>query len=134
MQNTIQTHTVRIFLQDKIPQYPNIQAHMRILYGSGYLYHPREVVNDPVSGNPALAINFDQLRKYQSYQRVDLGLSGRFKLGEKREIIIVAEVLNVFNHFNVAAYSWFHVFPGQPILVPHVYTRRFFNIGAEVGF
>lgn len=129
-----QTHTVRIFLQDKIPRHPNIQAHMRMLYGSGYLYHPRQVVYDQASGEPVLAVNFDQRRKFQSYQRVDLGLSGRFKLGGKREIIIVTEVLNVFNHFNVAAYSWFHVFPGQPIRVPHVYTRRFFNIGVEVGF
>lgn len=129
-----QTHTVRIFLQDKIPQHPNIQAHMRMLYGSGYWYHPRQVVNDPASGEPVLAVDFEQRKKFQAYQRVDLGLSGRFKLGGKREMIIVAEVLNVFNHFNVAAYSWFHVFPGQPIRVPHVYTRRFFNIGVEVGF
>jgi hypothetical protein len=129
-----QTHTLRIFLQDKIPRHPNIQAHLRLLFGSGYLYHPRESITDPAGGETVLAVNFDRRRKFQSYQRVDLGLSGRFKLGRKWEAVITGEVLNVFNHINVAAYSWFQVFPGQPIRVPHVYTRRFFNIGVEVKF
>jgi hypothetical protein len=129
-----QTHTLRIFLQDKIPQHPNIQAHLRMLFGSGYLYHPREPATDPSSGETVLAVNFDRRRKFQSYQRVDLGLSGRFKLGGEWEAVITGEVLNVFNHINVASYSWFQVFPGQPVRVPHIYTRRFFNIGVEVAF
>ncbi len=129
-----QTHTLRIFLQDKIPQHPNIQAHLRMLFGSGYLFHPRTVVADDVTGNPVLAVDFDRRNKFQAYSRFDLGMSARLKLGKGREAVLTAEVLNVFNHINVAGYSWFQALPGQPVRVPHIFTRRFFNAGIEVGF
>lgn len=129
-----QTHTMRIFVQDKIPSHPNVQAHLRMLFGSGYLYHPRTVVTDPSSGNSFLAVDFTQRERYQAYWRFDLGMSARIKLGTGRYAVFKAEVLNVFNNINVAAYSWFQALPGQPVRVPNVFTRRFFNAGVEVGF
>ncbi|NIT57310.1 MAG: hypothetical protein GWN00_14065 [Aliifodinibius sp.] len=129
-----QTHTLRLFVQDRIPQHPNVQTHLRFLLGSGFLFHPRQASIDPVRGDTTLAIDFSIRRDFQNYFRVDLGLSARFEIGHKGEIVVVGEVLNVFNHINVASYSWFQIFPGQPVRIPQIFTRRFFNVGLEVSF
>ncbi|GAB4367397.1 MAG: carboxypeptidase-like regulatory domain-containing protein [Calditrichia bacterium] len=131
-----QRHTLRFFLQDKIPQHPGIQYHTRILFGSGYLYHPRRVVEDPQTGQRYLSINFQERQRYNFYARVDMGLSARTKLTKTMEVNFVGEVLNVFNNSNIAGYSWFQVFPDsqQPLRIPHVFTRRSFNLGAELSF
>ncbi|MGH1366275.1 MAG: TonB-dependent receptor [Calditrichia bacterium] len=126
-----QTHTARIFLQDKVPNYPNIQAHLRLLYGSGYLFHPRSVVDQ--NGQNVLAVDFARLERFSRYTRADLGMTGRFTIGDDRALVISAEVLNVFNNINVAGYSWFQIFPGDPVRIPRVYTRRFFNLGFELS-
>lgn len=127
-----QRHTLRLFLQDRVPKHPFIQMHLRLLFGSGYRYFSRVQQEDPLSGETALVVDFENQRTFSPYARADMGLSARIKLPANREMVVVAEVLNVFNNINVAAYSWFQVFPGQPVRTPHIYTRRFFNLGVEI--
>ncbi len=129
-----QHHTFRVFLQDKMPNHPNIQAHVRLLFGSGFLYHPQKAVLDPLTGQRYLQVNLDRLDEFSPYFRVDMGLSARLRLWGQQEGIFTAEVLNVFNHINMANYSWFEVQPGQIVRIPHIYTRRFLNLGAEIYF
>ncbi len=68
--------------------------------------------------------------------RADMGLSAKFQLAEKKFLTIVAEVLNVFNNYNIAGYSWYQVIPGvrSPLRVPQIFTERFFNFGMEFSF
>jgi outer membrane receptor protein involved in Fe transport len=128
-----QTHTLRFFLQDKMPSLPNVQVHNRMLFGTGYLYYPEKVVTD-AQGNKSLAVDFDHRFTYPFYFRADIGFSARLKLGKRSEMIVIAEVLNAFNRANVASYSWFPVYPSDPspVKVPQVLSDRFFNLGVEL--
>jgi hypothetical protein len=131
-----QTHTFRLFLQDKIPFYPNIQYHNRILFGSGFLYHPRTVEVNPENGKSYLVIHFGKRYSYPFYARVDMGLSVRIQIGRKYELLFISEVLNIFNNYNVVGYSWFQVFSQiqKAIPIPRILTKRFFNFGIELYF
>ena len=129
-----QTHTIRLFLQDKMPRFPNSQAHMRILFGSGFLFHPRRAVTDEATGLSTLEIDFDDREQFRYYFRMDLGLLAKVELGGGRTLAIAGEILNVWNVLNVADYTWFQVpqVRSTPIRVPQVLTRRFFNLGFEL--
>jgi hypothetical protein len=131
-----QTHTLRFFVQDQIPTFPYLQFHTRILFGSGYRYFLRQVEEDPATADNFITINFDQTLKYPYYGRVDMGLSARLNSGKRPEFLIVAELLNVFNNFNVLGYSWFQVFEDNQGLVPipRILTKRFFNLGLRISF
>ncbi len=130
-----QTHTFRFFLQDKMPRFPNVQAHIRILFGSGFLLHPRRAVTDPASGRSFLEVDFDRREELRYYFRMDLGFTANIKIGQHRSLLITGEILNVWNVLNIADYTWFDVpqLSRQPRRIPQVFTRRFFNIGVEVG-
>jgi hypothetical protein len=131
-----QTHTLRFFVQDKIPSFPHLQFHTRILFGSGYRYFPRQAAEDPQTGQSYIDINFDRTLKYPYYGRVDMGLSASLKNGKRTEFLLVAEVLNVFNNFNVLGYSWFQVFPDNQgvVPIPRILTKRFLNLGLRISF
>jgi hypothetical protein len=128
-----QTHTLRLFLQDKMPHHPNIQVHNRMLFGTGYSFHPQNVVTTP-DGGTALAVDYATTKRLPIFFRADVGFSARVKLGGKSEAIILAEVLNAFNRANVAGYSFFPVFPTSqdPVKIPEVLSDRFFNLGVEL--
>ncbi len=130
-----QTHTIQVFLQDRIPKRPNWQAHTRFILGSGYLYHPRKVVTDD-QDNSFIEVDLDNMEEFLFYFRVDMGLSASFKIGDSNELIAVAEVMNVFNNYNIAGYSWIQVFSDikYPVKVPHIFSKRFFNLGVEFRF
>jgi len=127
-----QRHTLRFFLQDKHPRISKAQAHMRILFGSGYLYHPRVPAPDE-TGETVLQIDFNQSNKLQYYFRLDVGFSMRFGLPHNHDMIVVAEVQNAWNVLNVLSYSWFEI-DDRLVRIPHVLSRRVFNLGMEVAF
>ncbi len=131
-----QSHTIRIFLQDKIRKMPNFQSHVRFLFGSGYLYYPRISVTDPSTGETRIVVDYNHIFSYPFYFRVDMGLTFKFNIQNDKNIILTAEVLNIFNKYNVASYSWYHVFPDtkQPVGIPNVFSKRFFNLGVELKF
>ena len=63
-----QRHTLRIFLQDKIPKHPNYQLHVRLIYGSGFLYHPRKIVDDISLDQQILTIDWEHRIPYSPHQ------------------------------------------------------------------
>lgn len=130
-----QTHTFRFFLQDKMPRFPNMQSHMRVLFGSGFLYHPRRAVTDSLTGETVLKVDFERQEKFKYYFRLDLGLSARFKFRDGGHLLLTAEILNAWNVVNVADYTWFHIpeISSTPRRIPQVLTKRFFNVGAELS-
>ncbi|MBD3409624.1 MAG: hypothetical protein GF419_05400, partial [Ignavibacteriales bacterium] len=130
-----QTHTLRIFLQDRFKKHPNYQAHVRFLFGSGFLFYPRSLEDDR-SGEPArLAVNYDGAREMWPYLRADMGLTATYDVfGAK--LVVAAEVLNLFNNYNLAGYRWTQIFPQvrAPFSIPEIYSRRFFNVSVSASF
>jgi hypothetical protein len=131
-----QTHTLRFFVQDKIPKFPFLQFHTRIIYGSGYRYYPRIVVEDSQSDEKYIKIDFSRTLPYPYYGRVDMGLSTLLNTGKRPEVMIKLELLNAFNNFNVLGYTWIQVFDDiqGAVPVPRILTKRFLNLGVEVSF
>jgi len=130
-----QTHTVRIFLQDAMPALPNSQAHVRLLFGTGYLYHP--FVSSPgtdQTNSSQMVPDYDEVDEYPFYFRVDMGLTYRFIFGGQRNVTLTAEVLNVFDKYNIVSYSWYSIMPEfqEPIKVPNLLSERYFNVGVRV--
>jgi outer membrane receptor protein involved in Fe transport len=131
-----QTHTVQIFLQDKFPSLPNIQTHLRFLWGSGNSFYSRKTEYDDAMGEPYIAVNLYRPEELFMYLRVDMGLSANFKIGENNSLLLIAEVLNVFDHLNYGSYNWIQILEEieAPVPVPNVLSPRFLNLRAEFTF
>ena len=132
-----QTHTIRIFLQDAMPGIHNSQAHVRLLFGTGYLYHP--LVNAPgtsPSNNPQMVPDYNVVEQYPWYYRVDMGLTYRFTLADKANVTLTADVFNVFDNRNVISYAWYYIpeESPQPVPVPNILSERYFNVGGQINF
>jgi len=131
-----QTHTLRFFLQDSMPNLPHIQSHLRILFGSGYRYFTRYIATDEVTSEKSIDVNTNYTLKYPFYARFDVGFTLHKKLKNGIDIVLLGEVHNMFYHTNVASYSWvktndLYQFPTR---IVNLYPGRFFNIGLEVSF
>jgi CarboxypepD_reg-like domain len=131
-----QTNTIRIFLQDRAKNHPNFQAHVMLLLGSGYTFHPMISVPGESPGSYQLVPDYNITEIYPFYFRVDMGLTFDFKLSELKNIIITADVFNVFNQYNITSFSWYHVFSTttEPVPVPNILSPRYFNIGFKLNF
>jgi hypothetical protein len=130
---TDQNHTILVFLQDRIKKHSNWQVHTRFLFGSGIYYYNRKIVNDPVSGNSYMQVDFNQPLPLPFYFRVDMGCSTAFDMNNNRKLIVTAEVLNMFNQYNYASYDFIQVFKTipYPIRIPETLSPRLFNIQLE---
>jgi len=130
-----QRHTIKIFLQDKIRKHPNFQSHVRLMFGTGMLYHPKIILADEETGMTYLAVDYNSINVLPFYFRVDMGLSYKFDLKENTSITLIAEVLNVFDKNNIADYKFYTIHPltRYPISVPQIFTKRFFNIGVKMN-
>lgn len=132
-----QTSTIRIYLQDAMPKLRNSQAHVRLLFGTGYLYHP--MVDAPGTSpttNPQMVTDYNQVEQYPWYYRVDMGLTYKFVLGKREDLLLTADVFNVFDNRNIEAYSWYFIpqESPQPVPIPNVLSTRYFDVGARVDF
>jgi hypothetical protein len=116
-----------------MPQHPNVQVHNRMLFGTGYLYHPQRIITN-AAGLPQLVTDYGSTKTYPMFFRADVGFSVRWKLAGLGDAILMAEVLNAFNRLNVEGYSFIPVFPSnpEPARVPEVLSGRFFNLGLEL--
>jgi len=137
-----QTHTLQVFLQDKIRKHPNWQVHSRLLFGSGFLYNWREVVTDAETGRKYLEVSVDKLQEFFIYFRVDMGLSANFDISDSQNLVVVLEVLNLFDHNNYGGYRFVQVSSEDPngkntpttFAIPQILSKRFFNLGLELKF
>lgn len=130
-----QTHTLQIFLQDRFPKYPNWQAHVRMLVGTGYLFYP-EFIKTNANGKKYLYTDYTNRIEYSPNLRTDMGLTAEFDFDDDKKITFKAEVLNLFNKHNNAGYKWIQVRKdsNSAIAIFQQISERFFNIGAEFEF
>jgi hypothetical protein len=65
-----------------------------------------------------------------------MGLTFEFNLGANSMLTISPEVYNIFNQYNIASYSYYHVLSEtkQPVPIPNIYSKRFFNVGLSLAF
>jgi len=131
-----QTHTIRIFLQDRVKKHQNFQVHVLFLLGTGYSYYPMVSVQGATPGSYQVVPNYNVTEEYPFYFRVDMGLTYEFNIFDRRDIIFTVDVLNVFNKYNITSYSWYHVFPEttQPVPIANILSPRFFNLGFKLNF
>ncbi len=132
-----QTHTIRIYLQDAMPQIHNSQAHVRLLFGTGYQYHP--LFNAPgtsPTSNPQMVPDYNVTETYPWYYRVDMGLTLRLGLIDKATTTLTIDVFNVFDNRNIDSYSWYVIpqLSPQPVPIPNVLSTRYFDVGARIDF
>jgi hypothetical protein len=131
-----QTHTIRIFLQDRVKKHQNFQVHVLFLFGTGYRLYPMISAHGATPGSYQVVPNYNVTEEYPFYFRVDMGLTYEFNIFDRRNIIFTVDVLNVFNKYNITSYSWYHVFPEttQPVPIPNILSPRFFNLGFKLNF
>jgi hypothetical protein len=131
-----QTHTIRIYLQDGAQRHKNFQSHVVFIFGSGFLFHPQKTITDPSTGVNTITIDYDRVGTFPFYFRVDMGLTFEINLGANNMLTISPEVYNIFNQYNIASYSYYHVLSEtkQPVPIPNIYSKRFFNVGLSLGF
>ena len=131
-----QSHTIRIFLQDGAKKHKNFQVHVLFLFGTGYYYNPMKSVPGPTSGSYQIVPDYNVTEVYPFFMRVDMGLTFKFNILKQKEIIFTADVLNIFNNYNITSYSWYHVLPQvtQPVPVANILSPRFFNVGFKFNF
>ncbi len=130
-----QTHTIRIFLQDHGRSHPNFQAHVLYLFGSGYHYYPMITVPGTTPGSYEVVPDFTRTDEYPFYFRVDMGLTYEIPFHDGKGITLTAEVLNVFDKYNVSSYSWYvYQENAKPSLVPNILSPRYFNVGFKFVF
>ncbi len=130
-----QTHTIRIFLQDHGRSHPNFQAHVLYLFGSGYHFYPMISVPGTTAGTYEIVPDFNKTTEYPFYFRVDMGLTYEIALHDGAGITLSAEILNVFDKYNVSSYSW-HMYQdgAKPSLVPNILSPRYINVGFKIDF
>ncbi len=132
-----QTSTIQVFLQDAMPQLRNSEAHVRLLFGTGYLYHPMiDAPGTSPTNNPQMVTDFTQVQVYPWYYRVDMGLTYKLPLASATNLVLTADVFNVFDNRNVVTYSWYFIpqESPQPVPIPDLLSTRYFNVGARVDF
>lgn len=131
-----QRHTFQVFLQDRIPKWKNWQSHLRLTFGSGYLFHYRKLVKNETTGNYEISPTYEDKIVLPFYARADMGLSTTFVFENAKKLVLTLEVQNVFNKYNVAGYSFIQVFKDVrwPVTIPQMFSRRFFNLGLEYNF
>ena len=128
-----QTHTIKVFLQDRTKKHPNFQVHVRMILGSGLLYHPQLIKVDPNTGKTYLTYDLTKVGELPFYFRIDMGMTFDFNFKNGSKLTLIAEVLNVFDKHNIADYNWYRVLPysKNTIAVPQLFSGRFFNIGVD---
>ena len=128
-----QTHTFKVFLQDRTKKHPNFQAHVRLIAGSGLLYHPQIYAVDQKTGKTFITYDLNRVGEFPFYFRMDMGLTFDFKFKNNSKLTLIAEVLNIFDKHNIADYNWYTIFPVSkyPIAIPQLFSGRFFNVGVD---
>ena len=130
-----QTHTIQIFFQDRMPKHRNWQSHLRLLAGSGFLFYNKKGATDPATGKSIMVVDYANPEEFLFYLRADMGLSYEHKYENGVGLVIMAEILNVFDKQNFAGYDYMLLFSDykNTIRIPQLLSRRFFNLKFNVS-
>ena len=128
-----QTHTFAAVLQDYMPEFPNSQAHLRFVFGSGYPY--TAVGTTAIeNGKRELVEGRRNGFRLRFYRRLDVGFSKTFPLANERSARAVFEVFNMFDFRNLLTYDVFIDGQGVAAITPLNLSRRLFNLRMDVKF
>ena len=121
---------VSAMMQDQMPYYPRLRAHLMFHYGS-----PLPVYVPAGSG-------LEQYFRMPAYLRADMGLT--FVILDKtltpashwafhyvHKFLITIEIMNLFNIQNISSYQWIPAISGSAlttVAVPNYLTPRLLNI------
>ena len=128
-----QTHTIKVFLQDRTKKHPEFQVHVRFIVGTGLLFHPQIHRLNESTGKTELVYDLNEVGEFPMYVRADMGITYDFNFKNNSKLTLIAEVLNVFDKHNIADYNWYSVqsYSKYMIGVPQLFSGRFFNLGAS---
>ena len=129
---TDQRFSVKLFLQDNIPQMPWWRMSLSLVYGSGMpVFEP--------SGK-----RFEQESRLPAYYRVDWGNTVQLSMFENirrakwfshlADVQLSLEVFNLFNFRNVVSYLWVSDYENRYYSVPNYLTARQLNLKITVLF
>lgn len=130
-----QTHTLQVFIQDRIPDHPNWQAHFRLLAGSGFLVYDRKITTDPVTGKNNLEVVYSNPDELPYYMRADIGMTYEHQFENNLNLLIAFEILNVFDVLNFYGYEFTQVFPTSKNVayIPKTLSSRMFNLKVNLS-
>jgi len=131
---TDQRNTVSVVLQDDMPNIPNMQAHLRVLFGSGYPYTAYTDRLDEQTGiyYPEAYNRMGYRMAY--YRRLDVGLSYSRRFWTRVNTKLMFEIFNIFDFRNVLSYKFFILQSGDWQEVRNNLSRRLFNFRVNVMF
>ena len=116
---------VNIFFQDHIPRNPTYRVYLNLNYASGLPFGPPN------------NIEYRNVFRGESYQRVDLGLSKIFFLKSSetfQSIWLGIEILNLTGRNNKVSYNWVKDFNSIYYAIPNALTGRFINFRCQLKF
>ena len=122
---------ISVFLQDNLPSYPNVKAHLSFFFGTGLPFGPPD------------SPRYMGTLRYPAYKRLDFGMSydllsinsiangfGRYL----KNMWLGVELLNLPDIANTISYSWVTDVNGQENAVPNYLTKRRVNFKLAVKF
>lgn len=129
---TDQRFNMAIYFHDYLPRNPTWQAHLNLLFGTGFSFGPPNAQRWQATG------------KIPPYRRVDLGLSkqliGAKPLRENHplrfidEMWLTLEVFNLLDINNTISHIWVSDIYGRQYAVPNYLTGRRINLKLKVNF
>lgn len=129
---TDQRFNFAIYFHDYLPKNPSWQAHLNLLFGSGFSFGPPN------------AQRWQSTGKIPPYRRVDLGISkqlvGNKPLRENhplhfvKDLWITLEVFNLLAINNTISHIWVSDIYGRQYAVPNYLTGRRLNLKIKVEF
>ncbi len=122
---TDQLINASIFFQDHFPNNPDIRVNVNLLYGSGLPFGPPQ--------------DFENRNSFRggAFTRLDIGFSRVIYLNKeknegKKQLILSAEVLNLFGTDNPISYTWISDVNNDQYAVPNSLSARFLNVRATI--
>ena len=129
---TDQRLSFKLFFQDYLPNLPWWQMSLNFVYGTGFPF------------TKPFQTDFSTTHRLPSYFRVDWGNSVHLKkisklqntklLKKLDDVVISADVFNLFNYKNVVSYLWVADYENKYYGVPNYLTARQINIKLTVIF
>lgn len=131
-----QTHTIRIFLQDRSIKFADIRSCLNIYFGGGILFNMPSLEFDPTTEMYLIKPDLEKKDEYMEFFRVDLSVIYNIKISDALNCEFKAEALNLFDKRNYFGYEWVQPYRKEPwvVKVPQLLSRRFYNLGFALRF
>lgn len=128
---TDQRFNFAVYFHDYLPNNPTWQAHLNLLFGTGFSFGPPN------------AQRYQSTGKIPPYRRVDLGISKQL-VGDKtghehglgkvfKSVWLSLEVFNLLDINNTISHIWVSDIYGRLYAVPNYLTGRRFNVKLKIN-